>query len=53
MPSHFQSVRSGFDYEGGRVFTVRVWIRRVLRLEVHAEPHDCFLYLGNGEAAFA
>lgn len=52
MALHFQSVRRRLDHERCRVFAVRIWIRRVLRLEVHTEPHDCFLDLGDSEAAF-
>jgi hypothetical protein len=52
VSSHFQAISSRLDHERGRVFAVRVWIRRVLRLEVHAQPHNCFLDLGGSEAAF-
>ena len=52
LSSHFQAIGSRLNDERCRVFAVRIRVRRVLRLEVHAEPHDRFLHLCHGEAAF-
>ena len=49
---HLQSIRCRLDHERGRVFAVRVWVGRILRFQVHTQPHDCFLDFGDSEAAF-
>lgn len=47
----FEAVRRGFDGVRFWIVALRIWIRRILSLEIHSEPHDSLFDLRHGKAA--